>query len=304
MTLEIGKDNSVTQASHVKPLVLWPSIPLGIFVPAFGFLRAGKWRAFISLYIGFYLMCSLLTWIPTNSWIPAPLCIAFVLLIYVAWFLLLGFGVQKGKMSPAKWLVFLSLLIANCVFDFDSLINSRIFRVPTGGMAPTIVGHEQLLKSDHILVNKTAYYTNKPERGDIIAFETKYVEKLNELTKNAPDTYFTERIIGLPGERITIKKGRVFLNNTPLLESDGIPPLKYLTKQEATDIVVASKKNVARQPEADSQTFLLKNDEYLVLGDNSANSFDSRYYGPIPKESIYGQVEATVYPLSRSQRFD
>jgi signal peptidase I len=102
------------------------------------------------------------------------------------------------------------------------------------------------------------------------------------------DIFFVKRLVGLPGERIEIRDGRVFADGRLLDESVGIPPITFVSP-------------VSRMPSLlpEGASYTVPQNGFFFLGDNSANSFDSRYWGSVPRKNIYGKVSRIYYPLSR-----
>jgi len=156
----------------------------------------------------------------------------------------------------------------------------QAFKIPTGSMRPT------LLEGDIILVNKFIYgakipFTGEkrlpkirePKRGDVVVF----------IFPEDPKKDFIKRLVGLPGDTIEIKSGSIYINDQPLLE-----PLfsqRYYYNRgdfgrEATRIIVPP-------------------GNYFVLGDNSASSQDSRYWGFVPERNILGKAILIYWPLNR-----
>lgn len=113
----------------------------------------------------------------------------------------------------------------------------------------------------------------QPQRQDVIVFHPS--EKLKELDPNPAD-YYTKRIIGLPGETVTIEGGIVYINDTPLVED-------YL----------------AENPDYEFKSPVIPADQYFVLGDNRNDSFDSHIWGMLPRENIYGKAYKIYWPLQR-----
>lgn len=120
-----------------------------------------------------------------------------------------------------------------------------------------------------LLISKINHYKRSPQRGEVVVF---YFPG----TKN--DKYI-KRIVGLPGERVVVKKGQVFINGNKLFEG-------YLDKNEKTQGQVNIKLNEG---------------EYFVLGDNRDHSNDSRAWGALPQEEIIGQAVFAVYPFSEKK---
>ncbi len=117
---------------------------------------------------------------------------------------------------------------------------------------------------NYLIIDEITYRFREPERGEAIVFRY----------PNDPKVYFIKRITGLPGERVVVRNGKVSVF------SDG------------KEILISGDTNGY----ADLK---LGADEYFVLGDNRYNSFDSRNWGPVPKEDIIGLVRLRVFPLSK-----
>ncbi len=140
------------------------------------------------------------------------------------------------------------------------LIDTRI--VPTGSMLPTI----QL--QDRLIFDKV-FYKNKPlQRGDIIMFTAP------EGSGEHDD--LVKRIIGLPGDTLEVREGKVWINGEAIEE----PYLKAAPEYEYGPIQI---------PEG----------AYLVFGDNRNNSKDSHVWGFVPEENIEGKVLLRYWPLER-----
>lgn len=134
------------------------------------------------------------------------------------------------------------------------------------GMKISMIGTSMepaLYNAQEVLVNRFSYKIVSPKRGDIIAF----------LPNGNPNShYYLKRVIGLPGERIQIIGGYVYINGELFAEDD--------TYDKIADAGIADTE------------ILLENDEYFVLGDNRNSSEDSRSgnIGPVRKETITGKV--------------
>lgn len=153
-----------------------------------------------------------------------------------------------------KFLIIIGiLLILVSAFAFFSF---STFVVAGGSMEPS------LKDGDKILVFKTAYLFSKPERGNLIL-------------ANLDNKTMVKRIVGLPGETIEVKDGKIKINDKILYES-------YIKEI---------------QTYGDQRVILLDN-QYYLLGDNREpnQSTDSRIYGPISKKNIRGKVIANFSP--------
>ncbi len=141
------------------------------------------------------------------------------------------------------------------------------FIVEGKSMEPT------LKNSEYLIVDKIEYRLHNPKRGDVIVFRA----------PEAPDQNYIKRIIGLPGETVTIKDTTVYV--------DG----KRIEEQYVASHTVPS------QTSTDSPTFFLEQkispNEYFVMGDNRDHSSDSRRWGPLPKENILGKAQVVLFPI-------
>lgn len=130
----------------------------------------------------------------------------------------------------------------------------------------------RLHDGERIFVNKLIYYGWPAlDRGDIVVFW--YPED--------PSKSYIKRVIGLPGETVEIRGGRLYIDGSELEED-------YLDRQL----------NLAR---FNQQPVFVKNHYYFVMGDNRDNSSDSRYWGLVPEKYIYGKALVRYWPLSRAR---
>lgn len=124
-----------------------------------------------------------------------------------------------------------------------------------------------------------------PHRGDVIVFIKRGLYESN----SDKEKQLIKRVVGLPGERVTVKDGKVMVYNGEFpggFNPDATLPYgKVITMTEGNiDVTVPA-------------------GEVFVCGDNRSNSLDSRYFGPIPAHDIVGQLIARILPLSEAERF-
>ena len=168
------------------------------------------------------------------------------------------------------------------------------FYLPTACMTPSFV------PGDRVLANKVGIQTASFERGDVVVFRNPQRRKQN----------FIKRIIGLPGETVEMKDGKVFINDEPLpqepvTEGDKSPSVKVDGKQACYEqcgprryaILLDEKSNAVSLPK---QTVPIGS--YFVLGDHRSQSLDSREFGPIPHGDIVGQVFLNYWPSGSWKR--
>jgi signal peptidase I len=160
-----------------------------------------------------------------------------------------------------EYLVILLVSFA-LVFGFVRPFVMEAFWIPSGSMIPTLeIG-------DRVLVNKFIYRFTDPSRGDIIVFES--VDNSNE--------DLIKRVVGLPGDRIAVRGGKLFVNGERQREP-------YTNKKLPDRSFYA-------------QTRVPKN-HVFVMGDNRGNSADSRVFGPLPEKNIEGEAFLRFWPPDR-----
>jgi signal peptidase I len=130
-------------------------------------------------------------------------------------------------------------------------------------MSPTIKPGEVLE------VDFNAYAARDPERWDVVLFRS--LEKTNALVPF--------RVIGLPGETVDVRTNGVFINGQPMPVPETIKKVRYLPPSRA-------QKNYAKI----SLPYAVPTNGYFVVGDNTAEALDSRFWGAVPRENIVGKA--------------
>ncbi|MBE5921655.1 MAG: signal peptidase I [Lachnospiraceae bacterium] len=161
-----------------------------------------------------------------------------------------------------------------CAFAIAFIIDNFFIvnaTVPTGSMQNTIMA------GDRMIGWRLSYKMSEPERGDVIIF--KYPDD--------PSQKYVKRVIGLPGETVTITKGNIYINDDtePLVE-DYLPE-NWVWKN-------------------DGFTFIVPQDCYFVLGDNRNNSHDARSWTNtyVTKDAILGKALFCYWPLDSIKKID
>ena len=193
---------------------------------------------------------------------------------------------------------FESLVVTVILAVFGTTFVVQAFKIPTGSMENT------LLIGDHLLVNKFAFAYHSGvlarflpyrdvHRDDILVF--KFPGSSEE--QSEPGEHFVKRVIGLPGDRIRIFHREVYVNGQRLSEpyvfhawpdmlrsGDDFPPPDSEYLQGATPLWIAEMVSYVKEGE-----LVVPAGKYFVMGDNREQSWDSRFWGFVPRELISGR---------------
>ena len=168
-------------------------------------------------------------------------------------------------------------------------------------MQPTLIGNRkaadgQTIQGDCIFVNKWVYRFHEPKRGDLVVFKTEGIEKRQSEKFNIPDTQiYVKRLVGLPGERVSIRPPYVYINGKKLVE----PKIFEIISGGGNGYEGFLGADFWGSEKSENKEIELGKDEFYVLGDNTRNSLDSRFFGPVKRESIIGKVAWIYWPPER-----
>lgn len=160
--------------------------------------------------------------------------------------------------------VFQVFVFAISIFLFMYLLLFQPHKVKGDSMQPNYPDAE------YLLTDKVTYRFNEPQRGDVIVFEPPV----------APGEEYIKRIIGLPGETVSLQNGKVFINGNMLEEA-------YLSSTLQT---------IGGAFLGTGQQVQVPANNYFVMGDNRQYSSDSRSWGFVPKENITGRAWFVYWP--------
>lgn len=172
------------------------------------------------------------------------------------------------------WEVLKTVVISIVIIAAVRGLIAQPFYVKGASMEPTFHDNE------YLIINKIDYRLHEPHRGDIVVLRY----------PRDPSQYFIKRVVGLPGEKIVIRSGSVFIYNTEYPNGWQLDESAYLPASEMT---------------LGDTTAELASNEYFVLGDNRRASLDSRssILGPVPKAAIVGRTWFRVWPFGKFTMF-
>ena len=262
----------------------WPGSLLSVVVPGFGLVRAGRPLRGIAWFIGLQLLGCAIALMVTARAVPVWLvCVAFVA-SFLPPIALLVDSFRPGRMNWRLTLLFVIVGIASLFLPSLPQSIAGAYKTPTGAMEPTLRG-ASAATPDHFIVDRLSYRFTTPRRGDLVVFRTTGIAGI------PGEAIYVKRLVGLPGERIEIRGGHVFADGRQLSEADGIPPITYISTGR---VAVA---------DADGNgNYTVPADGLFVLGDNSAHSYDSRYWRALPRANVIGRVALIYWPAARLSR--
>lgn len=168
-------------------------------------------------------------------------------------------GAERRRATPVE-LALMLLISVLVMFGLVRPFVVEVFHIPSESMSPTLEA------GDRVLAAKFAYRLGEPNRGDLAVFESESGVAI-------------KRVVGLPGDRVEIRDGVLFINGERRRE----PYVDYgLTDSNFYGPIKVPEGHV------------------FVLGDNRSNSRDSRAFGPVPLEDLEGRALLRVWPLSRA----
>jgi len=178
---------------------------------------------------------------------------------------------QRGSIGSFILDFVQSIVLALAVFVVLYLFVAQPNEVKGSSMLPNFVDKEFLL------TEKISYYLGDPQRGDVVIFKAPATESCA-----AEECEYIKRIIGIPGDKVMVKDGQVYLNGKLLDQT-------FLHGNVITTEGQFSKEGVEETvPEG----------EYLCFGDNRQHSRDGREFGPIKKDLIVGKAFFKYWPVS------
>ncbi|MGE5404523.1 MAG: signal peptidase I [Candidatus Saccharibacteria bacterium] len=169
--------------------------------------------------------------------------------------------ILESRLGKVVFLIVATLIFFSSlgIIIFSLTMEARL--IPSGSMIPTIKVNDQ------VLVNKTAFWSSPPQRGDIIIFDPPFKAK----------GYYIKRVIGLPGELVEIKGGMVYINGTLLLEPYIMDPPKYQYGPHK-----------------------VPTNSLFVLGDNRNASYDSHLWKAwLTIDKVKGKAVYRILPQER-----
>ena len=277
----------------------WVGLIMAWVLPGSAHFLSGQYCLGILLYLaglllGFFTVRMLCMGF---IYVTFGLCVV-TLLVFVA--VLISSWRPTHRLGCFGWILFVGVFFcSNHAIRVSGILDGedhvKQFAMNGMAMAPTLVAPSEFAPEiqyrDRIVVNMWIYRMSDPQRGDVVVFE---------ISPDGSPQNWGMRIVGLPGETVDIESPYVLINGERLTE----PPIfakiadrqdgfsGYCTAQEVAGI------------EGVPLPLTLGADEYFLLGDNSPQSKDSRFDGPVRRQDIIGKVIRIFYPFDRMREVE
>jgi signal peptidase I len=261
----------------------WRGLVASLILWGAGQFFSGARRRGVAWFAVTYLGPQALLLVYSLSFVPGKSGLVFLTLLLLAWLFML-YDSYRPIRSLHWWGWVLLIVTSLTLSELSSIALHRLFHcsyVPTGAMAPTIS------RGDNILISRCAYWLHPPRRGDIIAFKTSGIALIPK-DPSGKEIMYDKRLVGLPGDKIEVLDPEIRINGIEMKFGDAGHPIEYHHSRPREAVLNGSK-----------EEYLVPDGQYFVLGDNSANSFDSRYFGSISQEAIYGKIVKIYWPFRR-----
>jgi signal peptidase I len=153
-----------------------------------------------------------------------------------------------------------------------------------------------VMTGDQLFVDRVSYHFIRPEVGDGFVFRTGGIPYL---AKKGGDQYYIKRLAGVPGDELRIERPVLLRNGAPIT---GSPAFDRNAKEAEGFVGYRPSVRDSEYPDAlllPGQTFRVPDDAFVALGDNSANSLDSRYWGTVPAKDVVGRPLFIYFPFTK-----
>ena len=189
---------------------------------------------------------------------------------------------ERARASASRLFVEYAVILAVAlgVAFLSQAFIVKPYRIPSPSMVPT------LDPGDRVLVARFLYHLTSPARGDIVVFKYPLDTRV----------VFIKRLIGLPGDTLSLRNGQVYVNgvrrNEPYV-------LKVNGRTAPTNPWPPIAGSTLSEPWSLNRPYTVPAGSYFMMGDNRLDSDDSRSWGPVPARDLIGKAFLVYWPISR-----
>jgi signal peptidase I len=287
----------------------WLAVVFSLLCPGLGHVYCGQIAVGLALLLASLLftpLVVLITWAgPSTGLLVTLLVLQLAMLGIYAYAVVDSYRAARRlrhsyeRRDCNQPILYALLIIVGVVYPVGStaLLKAQVveaFYIPTASMTPGI------FQGDRVLVNKLAYGSHGPRRGDVVVFRA----------PGQRQQYYVKRVVALAGDTVAVRRNDVYINGIKLERETGAAlvggrdsvkgNVYYETNggRRYTIVLVA-----VSEPIADYPKTAVPEDHVFVLGDNRDLSRDSRAFGPVPLGDVPGPVQYIYYPAKTWRRF-
>ena len=231
---------------------------------------------------------------------------------------------QHAALYENAEVLLVALLVAMAVRTFFV----QPFKIPTGSMQPTLFGiHEDadcdgnappvkrlfelvafgksyggngcVMHGDHIFVDRFTYHFRKPNRGEVIVFDTSDIADIPDASRGK---FYIKRLIGLGGDTIEIQPPHVLVNGSVLDERPAFQRIYSMTNGYNGYVLPPANEFFGTRRtyiNTSQRSYAVPSQHLFVLGDNSRSSLDGRFWGSLPQKALVGRAVLVYWPFTR-----
>ncbi len=276
--VHVFEREDILMSERRKP---WLAALLSLLLPGLGQLYCARLGRAVLMVMGSVVIYNVAMAIlvfsdlnPFNVALPGLMTLAYLLVVMVdAYRIAKQCGDNVSKRPYNRWYLYVLLVVGwNCLTSYWFLFSDyQAYSMPAFSM------EDSIMVGDYILVDCSAYDSAAPEINDIVVF----VFPRDGVTK------YIKRCVAGPGDNVLVQDKVLYVNNT-MIESS--PNVKYTDVDGSGNPLVQPRKEGGLDSRDNFGPYMVPSDSYFILGDNRDNSFDSRYWGPVPDSLILGKV--------------
>jgi signal peptidase I len=222
------------------------------------------------------------------------LLVAVIVAMGVRTFFVQPFKIPTGSMQPTLYGVFPQENQPPLLYsERRPSVPEKIFGIALLGRIYEDIGYRT--RGDHIFVDKISYHFRKPERGEVIVFET---TDIPDIPASSRGKFYIKRLVALGGDTVQVNPPYALVNGKIL---DGRPAFKriYSRQNGYSGYIIPESYPPPKYIRSRDDVYQVPSEGLFVLGDNSSSSLDGRFWGAVPSRSLVGRAFMVYWPFSR-----